>query len=135
MLPQDDRRTLVAASVTDPSWLEQVDAEHVLVTAQGVLMYLEPDDVHALLARIGERFPTLVFDAVPKWIVGREVKTRSGYTPPPWSWGIGRDDKQRLREVGRLRRLRLPRGRGVLIRLIGRVFLSIWRVDYSSRNS
>jgi O-methyltransferase involved in polyketide biosynthesis len=132
LLPQDDRRTLIGSSVLEPGWLDQVDAEHVLVTAQGVLMYLDPTEVHTLIARIAARFPAFVFDAVPKWIVGRDLKQKSGYTPPAWSWGISRGDRRRLAGVGSLRRLRLPRGRGLMIRLMGRVFLSVWRLDFSA---
>ncbi len=135
LLPQDERRTLLASSALDFSWLDHVEGDDVLVTAQGVLMYLEPEDVRALIAQIGEHFPTFVFDAVPNWIVGRRLKSGSGYEPPPWSWGIGRTDRRWLRRQGSLRRLRLPRGRGLLIRVVGRVFLSVWRLDYSSRNS
>jgi len=134
-LPQDDRRTMVSCSVLDPAWLGHVEGRDVLVTAQGVLMYLEPEDVRVLVARVAEHFPSFVFDAVPRWIVGRELKTQSGYTPPAWSWGIGRRDRRWLRSLGSLRRLRLPRGRGLVVRLMGRMFLSVWRLDYSSRNS
>lgn len=135
LLPEDDRRALLASSVLDFSWLDHVEGNDVLVTAQGVLMYLEPEDVRALIARIGERFPRFVFDSVPRWIVGRQLRSGSGYQPPAWSWGITAGDRRMLRRLGSLRRLRMPRGRGLLIRLLGRVFLSFWRLDYSSRNS
>jgi O-methyltransferase involved in polyketide biosynthesis len=132
LLPQDERRTLLASSALDFSWLDHVAGDDVLVTAQGVLMYLEPEDVHELIARIGEHFPTFVFDAVPSWIVGRRLQSGSGYEPPPWSWGMGRHDRRLIGRQGSLRRLRLPRGRGLLVRALGRMFLSVWRLDYSS---
>jgi hypothetical protein len=96
-------------------------AAGVLLTAQGLLMYLEPRDVHGLVARCAERFPggRLVFDAVPRWLADRSrrrpLTTSGGYAPPPWSWGLDRREERRLRclpRVAGLRTLRLPRGRG-----------------------
>ena len=43
LLPTEPRQRLVASSVLDAGWLEQIDtASEVLVTAQGLLMYLAP---------------------------------------------------------------------------------------------
>ena len=95
----------------------------VLVTAQGLLMYLAPEEARGLVARCAERFGGggLVFDVVPRWLVERSrrglLKTSTGYEPPPWSWGFDRDEEQRLRalpHVAGLQALRLPRGRGLL---------------------
>jgi O-methyltransferase involved in polyketide biosynthesis len=51
LLPPSGRRREIACSATDPEWMDAVDpARPVLITAQGLLMYLEPADVHGLLA-------------------------------------------------------------------------------------
>jgi hypothetical protein len=44
-----------------------------LLTAQGLLMYFEPDAVHGLIAACAARFggASLVFDAVPAWLAAR----------------------------------------------------------------
>jgi hypothetical protein len=102
--------------------MDEVDTSRgVLVTAQGLLMYLEPAEVHALLAAMGRRLPgaPLVFDAVPRWLAERTrrgaVVTREGYRPPPWRWAIDGREERRLRtRLDDLHAVRPPRGRGVL---------------------
>lgn len=43
LLPKDDRIVPVAQTVLDLSWMDRVDASHgVFITAEGLLMYLEP---------------------------------------------------------------------------------------------
>ena len=121
-LPPHERSRLVATSVLDPGWLDAVPGgEDVLVTAQGVLMYLAPAEVHQLLARCADRFRpgAMLFDAVPSWLVKRSrrggLRTETGYAPPAWSWGLDRDEERRLSaipHIASLGALRLPRGRG-----------------------
>ena len=121
LLPPHERNLMVGKSVLEPDWLDAVQGPDVLVTAQGVLMYLAPDDVHGLLARCAARFRpgAMVFDAVPRWLVERSrrggLRTEAGYVPPAWSWGLDRAEERCLRALPRvtsLAALRLPRGRG-----------------------
>jgi O-methyltransferase involved in polyketide biosynthesis len=124
LLPAHERNRTVACSVLDPAWSRVVEADaDVLLTAQGVLMYLEPDQAHALIARCAGRFRggSLVFDAVPRWLVERSrrggLRSATGYVPPPWTWGLDRDEERRLRalpHLASLRALPLPRGRGLV---------------------
>lgn len=61
LLPAAPRHASVADSALDERWLDEVDPSRgVLVTAQGLLMYLDPADVHRLRARSRRcaRFPT-----------------------------------------------------------------------------
>jgi O-methyltransferase involved in polyketide biosynthesis len=56
--PTREHYHLVAASVTDPSWLREIPADRpVLLIAEGVSMYLAEDDGIALLRRVVEHFP------------------------------------------------------------------------------
>ena len=124
LLPQDARRRSVGCSVLDLGWLNDADgSKGLLLTAQGLLMYLPPEDARGLIARLAQRFPgaALVFDAVPSWLVRRsgkgQLSSASGYQPPAWSWGLDREEERRLRDlpnVSELRSLRLPRGRGAV---------------------
>jgi len=89
LLPAHERNRLVSSSVLDPGWLDAVErGGAVLVTAQGLLMYLAADDVHALIERCATRLRpgALVFDAVPRWLVERSrrgrLRTPTGYSPP-----------------------------------------------------
>jgi O-methyltransferase involved in polyketide biosynthesis len=121
LLPAHERVRTLAFSALDEAWMDEVDPSRgLLITAQGLLMYFAPDDVHGLIAGCRQRFPgaQLVFDAIPRWLAERSqkggLKGPSGYEPPPWLWGI--DSKER-RRVG-ARRLRPAHGRGVVGRVV-----------------
>ena len=56
LLPASPRLELVASSVVDGAWLDEIDRTRgTLVTAQGLLMYLEPEQVHELIAACAAR--------------------------------------------------------------------------------
>jgi methyltransferase (TIGR00027 family) len=64
--PSNGQYRLVAASVTDPSWLSAIPADRpVLLLAEGLTMYLTESAGIALLRRVVQRFPSgeLQFDA------------------------------------------------------------------------
>src|SRR6266545_2693769 len=95
----------------------------VVICAQGLLMYLDRADVHRVIGTCAERFPgaTLVFDAVLHWFSQRTLRgamTSGGYAAPPMPWGIDARELETLRHlhpnIAQVRRLGLPRGRGVL---------------------
>ena len=153
LLPASPRLELVASSVVDGAWLDEIGRTRgTLVTAQGLLMYLEPEQVHELIAACAARIADggLLFDAVPRWLSERTQREPlgkpDGYRPPPWTWGIDAAEVARIRAtpgIGNLRPLRLPRGRGPLfgvavplLRCIpgaGGRFLSIMLATISSR--
>lgn len=147
LLPDSPNLELVESSVAGGSWLDAVGSSTgVLVTAQGLFMYLERGQVHGLIDACASRFGdgALLFDAVPRWLSDRtrreQLETKTGYRPPPWTWGV---DAGEIRSIAALpglsglRRVRIPRGRGALFGLVmpavGRVpriagaGLSIWR--------
>jgi O-methyltransferase involved in polyketide biosynthesis len=160
LLPNDsDRQSVVAASVLDPRWMEAADrlgAADVLVTAQGLLMYLAPPEVHALIAEVAHRFPggSMVLDGVPAWFskrtVAGEMRTRQGYVTPPMPWALDAAERRRLRSLSpaitRVRDLVPPRGRGILYesvlpllarvpaaRHLGLAGLPVVQLDFSAR--
>ena len=122
LLPSSPRQDLLASSVVDGAWLDELDrGAGVMVTAQGLLMYLEPGQVHELIDACASRIAdgALLFDAVPRWLSERTQREPlggpTGYRPPPWTWGIDAAEVRRIRataNIAELRRLRLPRGRG-----------------------
>ncbi|WP_257232501.1 class I SAM-dependent methyltransferase [Streptomyces sp. Rer75] len=128
LLPDTDRRRTLACSVTDGSWLAEVDdARGLLITAQGVLMYLSPAEAHALIAACADHFPgaALVFDTPPQWVTGRTVRRQwrypAGYQPPPMPWGMTSAEEEKLRglpKVAGVRSVRVPRGRGLVCGLL-----------------
>ena len=100
--------------------MDEVDGSRgVLLTAQGLLMYLDPPGVHTVIERCAARFPGagLVFDAVPRWLAAVAQRDDTGYRPPPWTWTIDRAERRRIATlpgVADLRTVPLPRGRGVV---------------------
>lgn len=94
LLPPGPRQRYLAADATELGWTDEVDrSREVLVTAQGLCMYLQPAQVRALIAGCAERLPggSLVLDAVPRWFARlvRDGKLHtSGYQVPPMPWGM-----------------------------------------------
>ncbi|MFC9328572.1 class I SAM-dependent methyltransferase [Kitasatospora sp. NPDC057015] len=124
LLPAERRQRLLACSVTDPRWMDEVDpAQGVLITAQGLLMYLRPPEVRDLIAGCAERFPggSLVLDAVPRWFgrltLNGKVRTR-GYQAPPMPWAMDAGERDKLRTAGpavaAVRDVRPTGGRGLV---------------------
>ena len=57
LLPSDDRIVALAQSALDRSWMDRADATNgVFITAEGLLMYLEPEDALGLIADCAARF-------------------------------------------------------------------------------
>jgi hypothetical protein len=126
LLGEDSRRRIWAGSALDDAWMGLVDdAPGVLLLAQGLLMYLRPDDVRALFDRAAARFPAagFVFDTAPRWF--SELSKRgllrvpqTGYVAPPMPWGMDPIERWRLERrpsIDHLRELHLPAGRGVAL--------------------
>jgi O-methyltransferase involved in polyketide biosynthesis len=102
LLPHDDRIVPLAQSALEPSWMDRVSANSdlsagVFITAEGLLMYLDPADVRALIAECAARFPggQLMFDSIPKWLSRRTTtgfKLSRRYRTPRMPFGINADD-------------------------------------------
>jgi O-methyltransferase involved in polyketide biosynthesis len=128
LLPGDPRVRLIEGPAQDGRWLDEADTSApVLVTAQGLLMYLTRDEVHRMLAMCAARIPAggIVFDAVSPRMRDRSGREPSagaeGYRPPRWTWAIDGDERRRIRaipNIADLETLRLPRGRGVAFRYL-----------------
>ncbi len=98
---------MVSASLTDERWLDAIPRDRpACIVAEGVLEYMEPDDVEALLRRLTGHFPEgqVIFDCLSTFAVRSarpELQARTGATH---TWVV--DD---VREVDaldpRLRRL------------------------------
>ncbi|PYC76655.1 methyltransferase [Streptomyces tateyamensis] len=124
LLPPGPRQRYLACSATDPAWQPEVDPAHgVLITAQGLLMYLPPHQVRALIASCARAFPggSLVLDSIPRWFSRLAVQGKlrhHGYTPPPMPWGMDAGEREKLRTadpaVASVRDVRPSGGRGML---------------------
>ncbi|MBO0679540.1 class I SAM-dependent methyltransferase [Mycolicibacterium sp. S2-37] len=123
LLPADDRIVVLAQSALDRSWMDRVDASHgVFITAEGLLMYLDPDDVLNLIADCAARFPggRMMFDNIPPWLSRRTLKgwkLSDRYTAPPMPFSLTADDGVALADsvpgVRTAYDVAMPRGRGL----------------------
>ena len=91
--PESESYRMIASSVTDLSWIDNVDSEGrpVFVVMEGLLMYLHESDVKALILRLLEKFPgcEMVFDAFSKMTVDRiQAHPSLQKTGATIHWGI-----------------------------------------------
>lgn len=68
LLPRDERVVALPQSALDRSWMDRVESSNgVIITAEGLFMYFEPDDVLSLISDCAQRFPggQMIFDSIP----------------------------------------------------------------------
>lgn len=92
---------MIASSVTDLSWLDQVssDGRPVFVVAEGLLMYLQESEVKALILALHQKFPgcEFAFDAFSKLTADRVGAHPSlQKTGATIQWGI--DDPHQIEQ-------------------------------------
>jgi O-methyltransferase involved in polyketide biosynthesis len=123
-LPDTPRHRNLACSALDQRWMDEVDATRPLfVTAAGLLMYFQPDEVRRLIAAICERFPTaeMIIDVIPRWFSRmttspRGLKVTRHYTAPPMPWALDRNELRSIKtwhpNIAELTELPVEGGRG-----------------------
>jgi len=98
-LPARSRNPHFAGSALDRAWMDLVPAalpgSEVCIIAQGLFMYLPPDEVRRLMHDLAARFPGgwLIFDNVPRWLARLTLRPQGlmrtkHYRIPPMPWGI-----------------------------------------------
>ncbi|MFI5767312.1 class I SAM-dependent methyltransferase [Streptomyces sp. NPDC051658] len=130
LLPGSDRLRTLSRSAADLSWLDEIDEPQgrgVVVTTQGLLMYLRPAEVREILAACAERLPggVLVLDTMARRLARGTLAGTSKVgtmTIPPMRWAMNPGERPKLRgahpAITEVRALRLPRGRGAMGELI-----------------
>ncbi|MFI6056907.1 class I SAM-dependent methyltransferase [Streptomyces sp. NPDC051286] len=130
LLPSSDRLRTLSRSATDLSWLDEIEdpaGRGVIVTTQGLLMYLQPWEVRKILATCAERLPggVLVLDSMARRPAKGTVAGKSkvgSMTVPPMHWAMNPGERKKLRSahpnITEVRALGLPRGRGAMGELI-----------------
>jgi O-methyltransferase involved in polyketide biosynthesis len=122
LLPSDERVSMCAQSALDYSWMDAVDpAGGVFITAEGLLMYLQPEQAMGLIAQCAKRFPggRMMFDLPPAWVSRvsrRGMRTSRRYKGPPLPFSLSAaqvaDLVNTVPGVRAVQNLRLPPGRG-----------------------
>lgn len=94
LLPTDDRIVELGQSALDRSWMARIDPSRgVFITAEGLLMYFEPDDALGLIRDCAARFAggRMMFDSIgrpaPK---GHQLSGR--YLTPAMPFGLSVDE-------------------------------------------
>lgn len=123
LLPAAANLEHLACSALDRSWMDTVDPDGgVLVTAEGLLMYFEPDQARGLIAECATRFPggRMVFDNIPHWLSRktlRGLELSDHYTAPPMPFALDVGEALALPDtipgVKTATDVALPAGRGL----------------------
>ena len=122
LLPPDEAIVPLAQSALDRSWMDRVDDSNgVFITAEGLLMYLEPEDALGLIRDCAARFPggQMMFDTIPHWFSARTIKglkLSDRYVTPAMPFALTADEGLALADsipgVRAARDIALPPGRG-----------------------
>jgi O-methyltransferase involved in polyketide biosynthesis len=133
LLPPSDRVQMCAQSALDFSWMDQVETEHgVFITAEGLLMYLQPDDALGLIAECAKRFPggQMLFDLPPTWFAAwarRGMRTSLRYRVPPMPFSLSVSQAANLVNtvpgIRAVHDLPMPAGRGKVLNAV------VWTVQ------
>lgn len=128
LLPASDRVEVCAQSALDYSWMGRVKVDDgVFITAEGLLMYLQPEESMGLITECAKRFPggRMMFDLPPECVaglVGRGVRTSLRYRVPPMPFTMSASKAAKLVDivpgVRSVYDVPIPPGRGALLNAV-----------------
>ncbi|MGB8387875.1 class I SAM-dependent methyltransferase, partial [Mycobacterium sp.] len=134
LLPHSARITYLAQSALDYSWIDKIDSSHgVFITAEGLLMYLQPQEALGLIAQCAQRFPggQMFFDLPPtiiKRLSSKGLRSSRHYKVPPMPFSLSvrqlADLANTMPGVRAVHDVPMPKGRGVFF---GIVYPAFWR--------
>ena len=122
LLPPAPRIASLAQSALDYSWMDKVEnGNGVFITAEGLLMYLQPAEAMGLISACASRFPggQMVFDLPPvlvKKLAPKGVRSSRRYRVPPMPFSLSAaqlaDLVNTVPGVRAVHDLPMPQGRG-----------------------
>ncbi|MGU3497454.1 class I SAM-dependent methyltransferase [Mycobacterium sp. C31M] len=126
LLPASERISVSAQSALDYGWMDQVDTDAgVFITAEGLLMYLQPSEALGLITECARRFPggQMMFDLPPYWFAwwARQGLLRPSlrYKVPPMPFSLSVSDAAELADtvpgVRAVHDIPMPTGRGTVL--------------------
>jgi O-methyltransferase involved in polyketide biosynthesis len=134
LLPHSPRITNVGQSALDYSWMDRVDdSDGVFITAEGLLMYLQPDEAMDLIAQCAKRFPgaEMFFDLPPtiiKKVAPKGIRATKSYRVPPMPFSLSINQLSALAGtmpgLTAVRDVPMPKGRGFIF---NKVFPAFWQ--------
>ncbi len=134
LLPPSPRIVTIAQSALDYSWMDRVDDTHgIFITAEGLLMYLQPDEAMELITQCAKRFPggQMFFDLPPvlvKKVARNGMRSSKRYRVPPMPFSLSMrqlaDLANTVPGVRAVHDIPIPEGRGLFFR---KIFPAFWR--------
>lgn len=134
LLPPSPRIVTIAQSALDYSWMDRVEDTHgVFITAEGLLMYLQPDEAMELITQCAKRFPggQMFFDLPPvlvKKVARNGMRSSKRYRVPPMPFSLSMrqlaDLANTVPGVRAVHDIPIPEGRGLFFR---KIFPAFWR--------
>lgn len=134
LLPASPRITNLAQSALDYSWMEQVDSSSgVFITAEGLLMYLQPHEAMDVISACAQRFPggQMFFDVPPtlvKRLAPRGMRASKHYRVPPMPFSLSAGQLARLPQtvpgISAVHDVPIPKGRGLFF---GTLYPALWQ--------
>ncbi|MGE2712894.1 class I SAM-dependent methyltransferase [Mycolicibacterium litorale] len=135
LLPPSERITTLAQSALDFSWMDRVDSTNgVFITAEGLLMYLQPDESMGLIRECAKRFPggQMIFDLPPvlvKMLAPKGMRASRHYRVPPMPFSLTPAQLANLANtvpgIRAVHDLPMPQGRGLMFR---KLFPAFWQL-------
>ncbi|WP_445166614.1 class I SAM-dependent methyltransferase [Mycolicibacterium sp. Dal123E01] len=140
LLPASPRITSLSQSALDYSWMDRVDPGNgVFITAEGLLMYLQPDEAMDLIIQCAKRFPggQMFFDLPPtmvKRLAPKGLKSSRRYRVPPMPFSLSTvqlaDLVNTVPGIKAVHDISMPRGRGFFF---STVWPAIWHFGPTKR--
>ena len=135
LLPSSPRVASLPQSALDYGWMDEVDTSNgVFITAEGLLMYLQPEEAMGLIATCANRFPggQMIFDLPPvlvKRFAPKGIRSSRRYRVPPMPFSLSASQLADLANtvpgICAVRDLPMPRGRGVFF---NKLFPAFWQL-------
>jgi len=140
LLPPSPRITALAQSALDYSWMDTVDTgDGVFITAEGLLMYLQPGEAMDLIIQCAKRFPggQMFFDLPPtlvKKLAPNGMRSSKHYRVPPMPFSLSTIELANLVNtvpgIKAVHDIPMPRGRGFFF---DKVWPAIWHFGPTKR--
>ncbi len=134
LLPDSPRITHLAQSALDYSWTKKVDSTNgVFVTAEGLLMYLQPHQAMGLIGECAKAFPggQMFFDLPPilvKKFAPKGLRSSQRYRVPPMPFSLSVRQLANLVNsvpgISAVHDVPMPKGRGLFF---GAIFPAFWQ--------
>jgi len=135
LLPPSPRVATLAQSALDYSWMDDVDASSgVFITAEGLLMYLQPEESMGLITECAKRFPgaQMIFDVPPvvvKKLAPKGMRASRHYRVPPMPFSLSPRQLAGLVDtvpgISAVHDLPMPKGRGLIFNTL---FPAFWQL-------